>query len=203
MTDLGDLFKTIGMDPKTGMLPAQPCRGCGRQLNADGHHPAELYAGTFTGLCYPCTDAVAFRVGEPSRLDGAERWSHRPYCPSHRREREIRVWYPDCDHPKCHHGQTTHSSYSNPWGWVQQCETCSKRYYQHPIRARAIQRTRSIREVSMRLFEQQVKRERCQRKVKRGENLPDEVIVMLRKPILERVNRMNVMAKRISEKRGA
>lgn len=29
-----------------GMLPQHGCKGCGRVLNKDGYHPAELYAGT-------------------------------------------------------------------------------------------------------------------------------------------------------------
>ena len=37
-----------------GMYPQHECSGCGKLLNADGGHPAELYAGTYTGLCYEC-----------------------------------------------------------------------------------------------------------------------------------------------------
>jgi hypothetical protein len=38
-----------------GMLPAgTKCKRCGKVLNADGGHPAELYAGTYTGECYSC-----------------------------------------------------------------------------------------------------------------------------------------------------
>lgn len=38
-----------------GFLPAHPCRNCGRQLRgADSSYPAELYAGTYTGICYEC-----------------------------------------------------------------------------------------------------------------------------------------------------
>ena len=79
-----------------GMLPAgTTCLNCGKVLNADGGHPAELYLGTYNGLCYPCTSAPAFLVQECE--DGSQEWSHPPHCPSWRRNREIRYGYEGCE----------------------------------------------------------------------------------------------------------
>jgi hypothetical protein len=77
-----------------GMYPQHPCCECGKPLNADGGHPAELYAGTYTGLCYACE-----RKG-PSVVsvyeDGGKLVSHPPSCPSHSRYRDEYFWYEDC-----------------------------------------------------------------------------------------------------------
>lgn len=80
-----------------GMLSPRPCAVCGTPLNADGDHPAELYAGTFTGLCYGCERMP--RVEIERWPDGAVEWSYPPACPSFRRDREKHIAYPDC--PEC------------------------------------------------------------------------------------------------------
>lgn len=81
------------MDPATGMLPAAPCARCGRPLGESGR-PAELYAGTFTGLCYGCERTGPYPAGHLP--DGAVRFSYPPHCPSWRRDREEFWAYPDC-----------------------------------------------------------------------------------------------------------
>lgn len=107
---------------KDGMFPQDwQCQRCGKTLNADGNHPAELYAGTFNGLCYPCTGGPRYVTG--TRLvDGGTVWSYPPHCPSWRRDRETHVFYWDCE--LCH-GEGRHSSYDHPV----RCDACSKRSY--------------------------------------------------------------------------
>ena len=77
-----------------GMYPPHPCKECGKLLNADGGHPAELYAGTYTGLCYACERKDPYVLQE--FYDGSKLVSHPPCSPSHRRDRTSHVWYPDC-----------------------------------------------------------------------------------------------------------
>jgi hypothetical protein len=67
-----------------------------KPLDADGGHPAERYAGTHNGLCYPCTATGPYMV-EVAELDGCRRLSYPPSCPSLRRDRETELAYPDCE----------------------------------------------------------------------------------------------------------
>lgn len=77
-----------------GFLPEHPCRTCGRILRGMGTgYPAELYAGTYTGLCYPCTNAVPYMVSES--VDEIV-WSWPPSEPAHRRDRERYVQVKGC-----------------------------------------------------------------------------------------------------------
>jgi len=121
------------MDPHTGMFPDQKCLICGKQLNKDGRYPAELYAGTFTGLCYACTSSKAYRVAV--FYDGAERWSYPPHCPSWRRARETYTAYPDCT--ECNGRGRIVISRANSRGglYTEQCRTCSDRFRNEPKRA--------------------------------------------------------------------
>ena len=83
------------MDRKTGMFPEDwTCLRCNVKLNADGGHPAELYAGTFNGLCYRCTGEAGFVI--ETLDDGCQVWSYPPHCPSWRRDRERFLGFPDC-----------------------------------------------------------------------------------------------------------
>jgi hypothetical protein len=123
---------------RDGMLPgAWQCQRCGKQLNADGNHPAELYAGTFNGLCYPCTNGSKYVEG--TRLvDGGTVWNYPPHLPSWRRSRETYVFFWDCE--QCH-GEGVRPSWDN----TARCPTCSKRAYtygpghdHHDYRRRAL-----------------------------------------------------------------
>lgn len=143
------------MDPKTGMLPASLfCIGCGKTLNADGGHPAELYAGTFNGLCYGCTGRPAF-VARISALDGCREVSWPPHCPSWRRDREKHWAYADC---------TTCGGMGlelTPSGYVDRrtseaghyCRLCLARYSGHPVRSAYWARLGRIRQVAQATFE--------------------------------------------------
>ena len=124
------MYKAAGMD-EHGMLPkGLRCKRCGRALDADGNHPAERYAGTYTGLCDDCTRAPVFMV-EEDPTDGARKLSYPPQCPSWRREREEVVAYADC--PACQGtGRVQETVYQ--WsGWretiMAQCKACHERYW--------------------------------------------------------------------------
>jgi hypothetical protein len=112
------------MDPSTGMFPeGWICLSCGKRLNADGNHPAELYAGTFNGLCYACTSAPGF----VARVlpDGCQLWSYPPHCPSWRRDRERAYGYPDCGTCKGS-GRISHGSWTSP---PRHCDDCFDRHF--------------------------------------------------------------------------
>jgi len=120
------------MDPDTGMFPQHNCKGCGKPLNADGGHPAELYAGTYTGLCYTCRDAGPYSVQEyPS---GARLMSHRPHCPSYRMNRETYIYMPGCANPKCDHGRIwVYRSDGSGGSYTVNCPDCWSAHHNHPI----------------------------------------------------------------------
>jgi hypothetical protein len=111
-----------------GMLPDDIfCIRCAKPLNADGGHPAELYAGTYNGLCYGCTGAGPY-VAAVTQLDGCQRVSWPPPCPSHRRDRVNHYGYPDCGNCKGL-GATGYTSSAKS------CEKCLDRRMSHPQRA--------------------------------------------------------------------
>ena len=111
-------------------------------LNADGNHPAELYAGTFTGLCYGCERTEGF-VERVDGLDGARTWSYPPSSPSWRRDRETHTAYADC--PNCNGaGFTWEHNYSG--GRMRSfCRTCSARRANHPLRRWRSDRLEALR----------------------------------------------------------
>lgn len=110
-----------------GMLPDDWwCTRCAKPLNADGNHPAELYAGTFNGLCYGCTSEAPY-VAAVAQLDGCQRVSWPPKEPSHRRDRTVHYGYPDC--ASCQGLGATGSPYS-----AKSCDACLERYSKHPLR---------------------------------------------------------------------
>lgn len=117
------------MDELGFLVDAPPCRVCGKELGGrqpDGsyHRPAELYAGTYTGLCQRCTSGRAYLV--TTLCDGAEVWSFPPHCPSWRRDRQTFVSYPDCG---CNHGRVMVSrNLSQGGNYPMSCESCSIRY---------------------------------------------------------------------------
>lgn len=118
---------TKDMDPSTGMYPVGwACSRCGKTLNADGCHPAELYAGTFTGLCYGCERSGSYVVPGSELPDGARLVSHPPSCPSWRRDRTEHWAYPDC--PDCG-GQGARVRYSSMshGNYTEYCRACAAR----------------------------------------------------------------------------
>lgn len=134
VTSIREFYPYSEMDER-GMLPvAWKCLGCGRQLNGDGGHPAELYAGTFNGLCYPCTSAGPYVVGV-AVLDGLRKLSYPPSCPSWRRDREREYAYPDC--PKCLGSGRYVWARSGRGRQSAHCEDCFARWTHHPARLAA------------------------------------------------------------------
>lgn len=142
MTELTatDIFP--GMDPTTGMLPSSlGCTRCGVQLGANR---AELYAGTYNGLCYPCTSEPAYLVAV-NPLDGLRRWSWPPSSPSHRRHREIRYGYADCSDCAGKGALRRGGAWSLSY---LQCEQCASRRDSHPLRRWYSDRMRTLYRVA-------------------------------------------------------
>lgn len=143
---------TSHMD-KDGMFPPEwLCVRCGRVLNADGGHPAELYAGTYNGLCSACTGAGPYLEGV-FVLDGAWRVNYPPHCPSWRRDRERFTGYADCG--ECHGSGVT--------GWGQSfggsryreyCRVCTRRFDDHEERAEQRRLSRELHELAQSRFEE-------------------------------------------------
>ena len=115
-----------------GMLPDDfACVSCARPL---GTNPAELYAGTYNGLCYPCTSAGPY-VTRSAVLDGAREVSWPPHSPSWRRDREKHIAYEGCE--VCSGLGIVPGTRS--WGCSggMSCDPCWQRYSGHPVRQAA------------------------------------------------------------------
>ena len=157
-------LKRLGMDEQ-GMLTKVPvCRGCGKTLNADGGHSAELYAGTYTGLCYDCERRGPVVID--TLVSEARVWSCPPHCPSWRRDREQFFQFEGCS---CDHGRTweTSRSFGVSNRYPVQCRICSSRHYQHPVvRAQAKVDAEIYKAVS--LWEHRISKEVRHRMRQRG-----------------------------------
>lgn len=113
-----------------GFYPQHDCKRCGKPLHgADSGYPAELYAGTYTGLCYPCTAEKPYLV-HVSLLDGAMTYNHPPSNSAYRRNRENYVYYDGCS---CNLGAVRKSGRYGDY-YTLQCEDCSRIYYTEPWR---------------------------------------------------------------------
>ncbi len=133
---------------KDGMLPPHPCKVCGQILNADGGHPAELYLGGYTGMCYKCQNATSYVAKRYP--DKAMLWSYPPQCPSWRRDREERTAYADC--PDCHGvGQVVSRSGGNQT--YVYCKTCTDRFYFAPTRQYYYNRCKAITSAAKAVYE--------------------------------------------------
>ena len=131
------------MDDK-GMLPVCKCAGCDKELNADGSHPAERYAGTFNGLCYDCTNKGPIAMGKNPQ--GATIWNCPPHCPSWRRDRETFFQFDGCD---CDHGRQWYERSNSQGGrYPLHCQKCLERYQTHPVTIAA----RDIEEKNRKIF---------------------------------------------------
>lgn len=135
-----------------GMLPDDIfCTRCAKPLNADGNHPAELYAGTYNGLCYGCTSEAPY-VAATAPLDGCQRVSWQPKEPSHRRDRTDHYGYPDCEN--CHGLGAAGSPY-----YARTCDACLERYSAHPARVAWGQWSERIMRTCQAVFERAWDRE--------------------------------------------
>lgn len=127
-------FTAYAVMDDRGFLPPADCSHCGQPLQGQGSgRPAELYAGTYTGLCYSCATRAPECTGV-AVLDGAQYWEYPPHAPSWRRDREGgHVGYPDC--VKCSGRGVTNWPVSSGTGYIQ-CADCTARYDAQPLRKR-------------------------------------------------------------------
>lgn len=105
------------------------CKQCGAELSGpNGPRPAESYAGTFTGLCYRCSNGAAYVAREHD--DGCQEWSYPPHCPSWRRDRETFYGFADCH--LCHGAgrKVEYRPLSSGGSFPRQCHVCSARHFQ-------------------------------------------------------------------------
>jgi hypothetical protein len=113
-----------------GMYPPHPCKKCGKMLNADGGHPAELYAGcsSYTGLCDKCARGPAY-VEYVDPLDGAITWN----CPPSQygdRERRTYIAYANCEDCKGTGRTRFHGRYES---FDTYCKRCLDQQCAHPL----------------------------------------------------------------------
>lgn len=131
----------INVMDKDGMLPSHwKCRDCGLPLNDNGMQPAELYAGTYTGLCHKC-ESTGPRIVKIYNLDSALEVSYPPSCPSWRRDREDYTAYFDCN--ICEgKGRVVKSRHRHKTF----CMDCLNRFVNNPVRVMYSQLTGEIRD---------------------------------------------------------
>lgn len=126
-----------------GMLPTHYCGRCESELNPNGFRPAELYAGTYTGLCYKCQNSPAFCT-HVELIDRAEHWEFPPHCPSWRRDRESYVGYSDCNDCDGRGSKMVSRSFPSGGPYRTYCDICFSKYDNHPLRKRLTQRRQRI-----------------------------------------------------------
>ncbi len=182
------------------MLPQHNCKRCGRPLNADGGHPAELYAGTYTGLCYAC-EREGPRVVKAYGADGAQRISYPPSCPSWRRDREEYIAYPDCRECK----GTGRIYVDRPWrsggGYYKSCDRCLGRFSGHPGRKRASARSTALYEGAAACWNEQLRAIGLHGQLLvvqgTGEELPEEVAGLVEDLRQATIGRMRELQERL------
>jgi len=140
-----------------GMLPAHNCKQCGKPLNADGGHPAELYAGTYTGLCYSCERSDE-RLIKTDPLDGCQTWEFPPHSPAWRRTRERFLGFTGCKTCSGKGRLWIGRADSQGGSYTQQCPDCSARYWSHPLRLWESRRWGTIRKAAENLYHKELKR---------------------------------------------
>lgn len=182
-----------------GMLPAHNCKQCDKPLNADGYHPAELYAGTYTGLCYKCQNSDV-RLIYTAPLDGCQSWEFPPHCPSWRRDRERFLAYPACE--KCEGKGRLWVGRSDAQGgsYSQQCPDCSARYWSHPLRLWEQKRWASIRKAAESLYHRELKRRKLLEQAKAG-TIPAELCREIQTPFNVRMEQIQNRFKTIADRR--
>jgi hypothetical protein len=141
------------MDSHGKLPPDAFCTECGKQLDADGGHPAEMYLGTYNGLCYGCTSRGPY-VARVAVLDGCQEVSWPPASPSYRRDRASHFGYPDCQ--ACDGLGLVKPVYRGYDTGGKACEACLARYQGHPVRTWYWDRRRRIMEVAQEVFSRQV-----------------------------------------------
>jgi hypothetical protein len=200
---LAQLLEALGMD-RDGMFPPGPCRSCGKPLNADGNHPAELYAGTFTGLCYGCERAAPYV--QRRWADGAQLVSHPPSCPSWRRDRETFVGYPDC--PTCAGTGVEQTTWTSGGPVRHYCRACIARFSAWEVRARREDRTTWLRERADVVFERKLRAalglpaRTSRKRLRAAAAMPKEDLHAVARPIRARLDRMLALVEDNADRRG-
>ena len=180
------------------MHPKHNCIKCGKPLNADGNHPAELYAGTYTGLCYGCEKSSSYVVKE--YRDGAKRISYPPHCPSWRRDREEFIAYDGC--PFCKGtGRFMKYSHGTFGSYPVHCDRCFDRYYNEPLRKWAETRKKKIYSAAQNVYDNLLKKNKIYKLVQRGK-APDDKVEELRKQVIKRHERIVAKFKEVEKRRG-
>jgi hypothetical protein len=141
-------FETRFILDSQGMLSAHHCKQCGKPLNADGFHPAELYAGTYTGLCYSCEKSGECLI-KVDPLDGARTWEFPPHCPAWRRDRERFIGFQDCTVCGGKGRLWVGRADSQGGSYSAQCQPCSVRFWNHPLRLWEVKRWGTIRKAAL------------------------------------------------------
>lgn len=182
-----------------GMLPAHNCKQCDKPLNADGYHPAELYAGTYTGLCYRC-ERSDVRLLYTAPLDGCQSWEFPPHCPSWRRDRERFLAYPGCEKCKGKGRLWVRRSDTQGGSYSQQCPDCSTRYWDHPLRLWEQRRWASIRKAAESLYHRELKRRKLLKQAKAG-TIPAELCREIQTPFVTRMEQIQARFRIIADRR--
>jgi hypothetical protein len=116
-----------------GFYPDVTCTRCGKimgdKVGDSYNRPAEVYAGTYTGLCNVCMNEADYTVKEYGC--GAKLISTKPNLPSYRRDRQEHIAYTDC-------------LVCSGKGWIMErgqhgsykgyCKACMTRFYNYPQR---------------------------------------------------------------------
>jgi len=181
------------------MLPVHNCRQCGRPLNADGGHPAELYAGTYTGLCYRCERSGERRI-KVDPVDGAETWEFPPHCPSWRRAREQFVGFTGCGICEGKGRIWVSRADSRGGSYAVQCEECSGRYWGHPLRKWEAARWGTIRKAAESLYRRELKRRGLLRQAKAG-TIPAELCKEIQASYIARMDEVRERFGKLADRR--
>ena len=182
-----------------GMLPAHNCKQCGKPLNADGGHPAELYAGTYTGLCYSCERSDE-RLIKTDPLDGCQTWEFPPHSPAWRRTRERFLGFTGCKTCSGKGRLWIGRADSQGGSYTQQCPDCSARYWSHPLRLWESRRWGTIRKAAENLYHKELKRRRLLREAKAG-TIPAELCRDIQAPFIARMEAARERFAKIADKR--
>ena len=152
-----------------GFLPEHCCKWCGSKLRGhDSGYPAELYAGTYTGLCYSCTSSKPFM--EKEWADGCQLWNFPPHQPSWRRDRETYFYHASCKQG-CDHGRV-YASRGQGGFYYRYCEYCLDKYCSNKFRIAAAQATLNVYEIGNKVYD------RLCRKIEKNPLLTDEEKVL-------------------------
>ena len=178
--------ETCSLMDDRGFLPKHNCKSCKGPLDTTGDRPAELYLGTYTGLCNKCTMAGSFVVKE--YRDGALKISYAPHCPSWRRDREEYIAYSDCEICRGTGRLYVSRSMSQGGSYYRYCSQCLNRYSNESLRVWASNRRGIINDAAQTTWEQVLRKNRLIAKAKKGD-IPVDRVKELSRPVHEKRER--------------